>query len=223
MRRLVVALAVPFILAAGSRPAGACSCTRPIGCHGDRAAALFVGRILDVKTEGDHQDASFEVERGAKGAHAGQIVVVRTAHDRSTCDLDFAAGQRWLIVAHGPAPLSAGACSGSFQVRDGESGPAFLDRGGVSGTVEQWDPAGRGEPVRMRGVRVWVETMSGVVETRTGPDGGFYLRDVPLLPARPLHFDVGPGLRVSPMLVASWTPEVCRTVTVQAQPAGKGP
>jgi hypothetical protein len=84
-----------------------------------------------------------------------------------------------------------------------------VERSGASMSGGQW----------MAGVRVWVETPTGVAETRTDKDGWFLLRDVPLRPARPLHVDVGRNLHVVRTLAAPWTPDVCGQLPIVVQPA----
>lgn len=228
IRRFAVALA-PVLLAAAAPPATACSCLGPLGCGADDAEVLFVGRLLDVWTGKDRLVGRFEVERAAKGVSPRQIVSIQTGLGGSAaCSLDFARGGRWLIAAHGAgdaaAPtvghdtrLGAGACGGSSRLRDGDPGPRFLSRGDVGGRVERVRMNGRRS--WMSGVRVWVETPTGVAATRTDKDGWFMLRDIPLRPARPLHVDAGPDLHVVETLVAPWTPEGCGQLSILVQPA----
>jgi hypothetical protein len=224
MRRLIYALVVAPILlvTVAARSAAACSCAAAGGCGADAAVALFVGRILDVRIEGKRQIARFEVERAAKGARAGQVVAVHTGHSGTSCDLNFAAGQRWLIAAHAQAPLSVGACGGSSRIGPGDAGPQFLTRGDIAGRLERWIQGGNRSPAQMAGIRVWIETAEGLMETRTDKDGWFLLRNVPLRPAQPLRFDVGPRLRVPETFAAPWTPEACKLLRVVAQPAEWG-
>jgi hypothetical protein len=235
MRHPIVALVVAPILLAivDVRSAAACSCVQPQGCTVDDAPVLFVGRVLDVSTSRDRVVARFQVERAAKGVYTRQVIAVQAARTNSTCDMGFAAGERWLIAARASgsgaatgtadrqdAPWSTGACSGSRFLRDGDAGPMFLARGGITGTLERFDAAGSGPTPWLAGVRVWIEGAAGIIETRTDKDGRFLFRDVPLRPARPLHFDVGPRLRVADTLVAPWTPDVCTPLRIVAQPAG---
>ena len=231
-RFAAVALAATLVLTAAARPAAACSCVPSMGCGADDASVLFVGRILDHWTGPDRVVARFEVERAAKGVFARQTVSIRTGRGGSAaCGLDFTIGGRWLIAAHtvgdGPAAgpvlghdtrLGAGFCGGSFFIRDGDPGPVFRSRSDVGGRVERFG-ASIGDRAWMAGVRVWVETPTGVAETRTDKDGWFLLRNVPLRPARPLHVDVGRHLHVTPTLVAPWTPDVCGQLPIVVQPA----
>ncbi len=232
MRRLIVTLAATVVLTAAARPATACSCVGPMGCGADDATVLFVGRILDVWTGPDRVVARFEVERAAKGVYARQIVSIQTGRGGSAaCSLDFNLGGRWLIAAHevgdgsAAAPtlghdtrLGAGYCGGSFFIRNGDPGPSFRSRSDVGGRIERFG-ASMSERQWMAGVRVWVETPTGVAETRSDKDGWFLLRDVPLRPARPLHVDVGRNLHVIPVLIAPWTPDVCGQLPIVVQPA----
>jgi hypothetical protein len=229
MRRLIAALAfAPVLVAAAARTAAACSCLQIGGCGVDDADVIFVGRVLAHWTGPDRVVARFEVERAAKGVYARQIVSIQTGLGGSAaCSLDLTIGGRWLIAARdlGDGPivgrhtrLSAGGCGGGFRIRDGDPGPMFRSRSDVGGRVERFGTSGR-EGTPMAGVRVWVETPAGAVDTRTDKDGWFLLRDVPLRPARPLHVDVGRNLHVVPTLVAPWTPDVCGQLPIAVQPA----
>ena len=47
-------------------------------------------------------------------------------------------------------------------------------------------------------------------------------RNVPLRPVRQLHVDVGPRLRVDPVLVAPWTHALCAPLRLVAYPIDSG-
>ena len=219
-----------LLLGPALREATACSCAGPSGCGADDAAALFVGKVIDVRDGADEQIARFKVERAVRGAQVGGIVAVRSVpYSRSDCGVSFRPGDRYLVSAHHtlePAgrsvsgfdtPYGTSACEGNRRIDDGDPGPVFPLRSDIGGRITRFEPGGRwdsSDRPRVVGVRVWVRTRAGVIETRTDKDGDFLLRNVPLNPATPLQVDLPAGEKIRRTVLGVWTPEACRLLDV---------
>ena len=227
MSRLARCAVLPLLLLGpAQRDAGACTCVGPRGCDADDAAVLFVGEVLDVWTGHRFDVARIRVDRALRGAVAGQVLSVATT--RTSCGVGFLTGYRWLIATdraepgrrvegHG-ASLGVDACGGSGMLRPGEPDPVFPSRSDIGGRITRFTNSIRADGPRVAGVRVWVTTPSGVIESRTDQDGDFLLRDVPLDPPRRLHVDLPAGEEIRPVRLGAWTPEACGLLSLVVRP-----
>jgi hypothetical protein len=227
LARLAV-LAVVLLLGPALQDVDACSCLGPQSCDADRAQVLFSGKVIALWRDGDSLTAKFQVEKAIRGARSGELLAVATS--TTSCGLPFRVGERWLVSAHhvyAPAgrtrsgrdtPFGTGACEGSGRIPDGDTGPIFPARSDIGGRITRFTNSMRPDGPRVAGVRVWVTTPSGVIESRTDRDGDFLLRDVPLDPARRLHVDLPGGEEIQPVRLGVWTPEACGLLSLVVRP-----
>src|SRR5262245_49738419 len=109
MRRFSIALVVALVVAALAGDAWACSCggsESPCNAY-RRSDVVFVGDVVAVNAEStDEYWSSVQirvVRPGKGGLESGQVITLQVPSQRSSCSLDFAAGQRWFIFgSHGP-------------------------------------------------------------------------------------------------------------------------
>jgi hypothetical protein len=213
------AVAVVSVVAwiAGVRDAAACSCGPATSClRWGRSTAVFVGDVVDVQSSQLGVTARLHVVRAFKGATEASIVSIDAG--RSTCELRFVAGQRWVVYADtGPSGLRSSLCSGSHQLDANAPLPDLRPQPGV---VDGWllrPRAEAGEQPWVEGASVWIETPLGRIESRTEAQGSFRLAGVPDGTWN-VAFDLGGReTAAAPATVAS--PDRCATVHAIAEPA----
>jgi hypothetical protein len=75
-----------------------------------RAAAVFAGEVIGIKTEEYSLTVEIKVERVWKGA-INKTIVVQTSKWESDCGYSFATGKKYLIYVYGQAPFTVSRCS----------------------------------------------------------------------------------------------------------------
>ena len=146
MKYFLNVLLLAFIFTAGHVTAVACSCAPPESPSAERkrAAAVFSGRVIEVRgrkgagrTPG-RVEAVFEVGRAWKGV-AGKQVSVYTPSDSAACGYGFEAGRSYLVYAYGEeGGLTTGLCSRTKRLEEAgadldELGPGREVAGGAEG------------------------------------------------------------------------------------------
>jgi hypothetical protein len=202
---------------AGVRDAAACSCAPATAClRWGRSAAVFVGEVVDVQASERGVTARFRVVRAFKGASEAAIVSIDGGP--ATCELRFAAGQRWVVYADtGPRGLRSSLCTGSRQL---DANAALPDLRPEPGVVDGWllrPRAEAGVQPWVEGAPVWIDAPSGRIASRTGAQGSFTLTGVPPGTWK-VAFDLG-GRETAEARATVASPDRCDTVQALAEPA----
>jgi hypothetical protein len=203
---------------AGVRDAAACSCAPATAClRWGRSTAVFVGDVIDVQgAERSGITARLRVVRAFKGVREAAIVSIDGG--LATCELRFAAGQRWVVYADtGPRGLRSSLCSGSRQL---DANAALPDLRPEAGVVDGWLLRPRAEPgvqPWVEGAPVWIDAPSGRIASRTGAQGSFRLTGVPAGTWK-VAFDLG-GRETAEARATVASPDRCATVEALAEPA----
>ena len=102
-------LVLAVVLAAET--AHACSCNMPQAAAAmQQSAAVFEGRVVSVRTEGDRLEATLRVTQAWKGIDTEEVVVGTVAHE-SMCGVPFTEGSVWLVYAErAEGSLHTGLC-----------------------------------------------------------------------------------------------------------------
>ena len=127
MKSLVSFLLLAAFIMLGAENSLACTCA-PVGAAAEeleRAAAVFSGKVVEIKRHKQSGDlfaeveVVFRVERAWKGAD-GRTVSVFTSSHSAACGYGFRTGRTYLVYAHGGADgrLSAGICSRTKRLKD---------------------------------------------------------------------------------------------------------
>lgn len=64
----------------------------------EQSAAVFEGRVVSVRVEGDRREATFRVTQAWKGIESEEVVVGTIVHE-SMCGVPFTEGTVWLVYA----------------------------------------------------------------------------------------------------------------------------
>lgn len=222
--------AIPFVLAcafaAVPRLVEACSCVSMSPCQlYASAGAVFAGEVIDVvepPVKGA-KVARLKVLRSYKGdARVGETVTLSLPRGSSaSCSLDTKPGDRYVVHGGGAAgQYGSSLCQGSYGLRPGDPLPELPVPGGqVTGQLYRFVSGARGnERPGIAGVRVWVVTEDGPIETRTDADGRFRLIGVPQGP-RLVRFDVGGGERAEERINLQFKDD-CAVVYASPEAAG---
>lgn len=183
------------------REAWACSCVPQSPCaQFQRVNAVFLGRVVDVQREGGINRVRMEVVRTYKGQVAEHVTVSNEAG--TSCSFTFTVGERFLLFGFGSGQtFSTQMCAGGGTLPAGAPEPELPWPGGrVEGDLRHVNPTFTSfrdytSPAG-RGVRVWIDTAAGKVETTTDADGRFRLDAVPV-GRHVVRADVGPALEGS--------------------------
>lgn len=83
----------------------ACSCMSPppVTTRAESSSAVFVGRIVSEKLQGDTRIYTFDTTIVLKGDLSSRVLV-STHRDGATCGSKFAQGANYLVFARGEAP-----------------------------------------------------------------------------------------------------------------------
>ena len=201
---------------ASVRDAAACSCAPGLPCgRWVRSTAVFVGDVVDVQHSDRGVTARLRVVLGFKGATEKSIVSIDAG--QATCELRFAAGERWIVYGDsGPQGLRSSLCSGSRKL---EADAPLPDLRPEPGVVDGWllrYRAPSGVQPWIEGAPVWIETPGGRIVSRTETQGRFRLTGVPA-GSWTVEFDLGGReAAVAPATVAP--PDLCATVLALAKP-----
>lgn len=111
--RFAAAACFALVMLAAPRPSDACDCLGQDLDHALAAAdVVFVGEAKDVAPA----RTRFSIERTFKGKPSASFVVVGRG---SSCDVRFAAGERWLVFARAtPAGLTTSQCTRTARASD---------------------------------------------------------------------------------------------------------
>jgi len=213
LRISVVLLAVLWY---GERAEG-CSCGTPPTCATVWDAELvFVGTATQVLGDGGSEQAQFAVEEWVRGERVDQQVTLVSQGVGFSCDYDFNAGVRYLVLASRDANgrWKAGLCGGTLEfprassvleeMHDALRSPAI---GAVSGAVSfdrfPDERVSFGQPIVK--APVMLEAPGQRLTTTTDEKGGFLFDRVPsgeyaltvtvptnATPVRPVRVVVGP-------------------------------
>jgi serpin B len=133
---VLVLVAGQFIFTAP--PVYACSCMPPGAPRAEmaQAAAVFAGRVTDVKAPGgliissaDPTTVTFAVSHVWKGPEES-VLVVKTARDSASCGFPFQTGQEYLVYAFDTgAELTTHLCSRTAFLADAREDLAALGEG----------------------------------------------------------------------------------------------
>jgi hypothetical protein len=128
--RVVVAIVVFFAGAiAFPQPAEACSCPTATPIAGFPATGgVFHGRALRTDQFGQETVRTlFEVYSVWHGSIDAEVSVTHPSTDRSSCGIDFAADEAYLIYASdlNDGHLLTGACSGNYRISANEIAERF--------------------------------------------------------------------------------------------------
>lgn len=222
---LAFLLAAGF-LAAGPRPAAACSCSgAPTPCQAFASSPIvFVGEVLSVEETGGDFRMRLRVVRALKGIEATTADLWSDA--RSSCGVKLEEGGRYVVYTSlAGGRMSIHACGYGRRLAPGEPDPELPPApGSVYGSVERYDIDRIREFKSLEAipsVRVALNLPAGLVTAASDQWGRFQFANVP--PGKyELSVDAGPGL-------ASWMPEsvvlsdseACVDTQIVLQPSGK--
>ena len=222
---LAFVLAAGF-LAAGPRPAAACSCSGGLTpCQAFASSPIvFVGEVLSVEETGGDFRMRLRVVRALKGIEATTADLWSDAS--SSCGVKLKEGGRYVVYTSlAGGRMSIDACGYGRQLAPGEPDPELPPApGSVYGRVSRYDIDRIREFQSLGAIpsaRVTLNLPAGLVTTASDQWGRFQFANVP--PGEyELSVDAGQGL-------TSWMPEsvvlsdreACVDTQIVLQPSGK--
>lgn len=221
-----ILLATLGVVAAGIRPAAACSCAgSPTPCQAYASSPIvFVGDVQSVETTGGYFHMRLRVVRALKGIATPTADIWSNA--QTSCGVRLQEGARYVIyTALSEGRMSIHACGYGQQLEPGEPGPELPPiRGRVYGRVARYD-IDRIRSFRtleaIPSVRISLDLPAGRVTAASDPWGRFHFDHVP--PGTyELAADAGQGL-------APWMPgrvvmpdrDACVASEIVLQPSGR--
>lgn len=137
----------------------ACSCAgpRPASEVYQNSDAVFVGKAIDIQSEGFLSTVRFTVEMAWKGVSDDNIIL-KTASSGAACGYGFEEGRDYLVYAYGsPESLETGLCGRTQPFAEAYADLAYLGPGYVPTPGEpivEREPAGPLLTVLATGVAV---------------------------------------------------------------------
>ena len=223
---LVAPVLVAVFLAAGTRPAAACSCAGRLSpCQAFAASSIvFVGEVASVEQVGNDFHMRLRVVRALKGIDAATADLWSGA--TSSCGVKLDPGGRYVIYTDRiDGRMSIDACGYGRALTNGEPDPELPPvPGRVYGRVTRYDVdriRGFKSLAPVSSVRIALDRRAGRVTATSDQWGRFQFSDV--LPGKyQLGVDAGPGLTPwmpAPVVLADR--EACVDTHIVLWPAGK--